>query len=86
MTENDIEFEVFSKKIKPDSDALYGITKIRETDYSTTFRGRSYFEQSKAFLEILDFYKSKLHSIKIGFDDTNITFWKKMLEGGERNG
>jgi hypothetical protein len=86
LTENIIEFVVCSEKQIPESDALYGIEKIKEeknenNTWFTTFKGNSYFKQHQALIELIQFYKKKLCSVKIGFYDTDLDFWEAKLRG-----
>lgn len=86
MTENDIEFLVCSRKQIPESDALYGIELIREMQnengtWFTTFKGKSYFKQHQALIELIQFYEKNLCSVRIGFYDTNLDWWEQKLRG-----
>jgi len=86
MTENEIEFMVCSRKQILESSALYGIEQISQKQnengvWFTTFKGNSYFKQHEALVELIQFYKSKLCSVKIGFYDTNLDLWETKLRG-----
>lgn len=86
MTENIIEFVVCSRKQIPSSEALYGIEQVNQEQnengvWFTTFKGTSYFKQDQALIELIQFYKKKLCSVKIGLYDTNLNWWEAHLRG-----
>lgn len=89
MTENVVEWEVWSDKMIPESTALYAVKKAHtpycpycknnsETELKK-FEGKTYFQQTQAIVELIDFYGEDLYAVKFGLADTNLKFIRARL-------